>query len=96
MDEKSLNASLVELRRTKRRLDKVIQVERRHLDFLERSSDGCWDYPDADEKYELYTDKMQETGDRIRKLVDIIDNIEYVIGSIDSIKKTYEAELNKN
>ena len=88
MDEKIINTSLTELGRTKRRLDKLIQAERCHLAFLERSADSCWDYPGADEKYELYTNKMQEIEDRIRELVDIIDNIGYVIGKIKSIEKT--------
>ena len=63
-----LQLTISELDSASRRMDKIIQSEQEHNDFLCRSSDGCWDYPDANEKYEMYLDAMSNSNNRLEKL----------------------------
>ena len=63
-----LQLTIGELNSASRRMDKIIQSEQEHYDFLCRSSDGCWDYPDANEKYEMYLDAMSNSNNRLAKL----------------------------
>lgn len=85
MDTKLLDISIVELGRTKRRFDKLIHKEKEHLSFLERSSDDCWTYPNANANYESYLDGMEKSQDRLNKLNDIKDNIESILEQIKSL-----------
>lgn len=63
-----LHLAITELNKTIKRIERLIQVEQRTNDFLCRSSDNCWEYPNAEEKYEKYLDSISLSDDRMAKL----------------------------
>ncbi len=63
-----LHLAIAELNKTKKRIERLILVEQRTNDFLCRSSDNCWEYPNAEEKYEKYLDSISLSDDRMVKL----------------------------
>ena len=84
--EKDIDLSLDELKRTQRRLEKIITRKENALSFLERASDNCWENPNADEKYEYYLNKMGVVEESIDKLTEMKENLEKIIIQLKSLK----------
>ena len=78
METKWIDTTELELERIERRVNKEIAVHDRHISFLKRSADTCWEYPDAEEKSEKY----------LSLLSDAIAKRELINGLIESISKT--------
>ena len=87
MDQKLIALSQADLAKIQRRIEKLQSSAIRHKEFLERSSDNCWDYPDADEKYEHYMDLIEIAERREELLENIYENISQVVDDLTKLEK---------
>lgn len=72
------------LQKILREINGYIKSEQRHNDFLCRSADGCWDYPNADEKYDMYMDYISISDQKLRKLEKAKEEITAAIETLTS------------
>jgi hypothetical protein len=88
-----LQLSIRDLEKTSRRIDKVIAEELRLNDFLCRSSDECWSYPDADEKNEMCMDRISESDQRLEKLNRTKECVKMALDALKHLKNKDERKI---
>lgn len=80
-----LNLSITELNKIQKRFNQELTVIQKHLDFLDRSYEECWAYPDSEEKSEQYSTSIINTENKkeeIEKIIEDIDNLKTRVSSL--------------
>lgn len=84
--EKGKSLSLLELNKIQKRMKQAEVNIQRHLDFLERSYEECWAYPDREEKSELYSVQICKSEKKIESIKSVlaeIENLKFKINALD-------------
>lgn len=81
----TLQLSIRDLEKTSKRIGKIITEELRHNDFLCRSSDDCWCYPNAVEKNDMYMDRISESNQRLEKLNRAKEGVDIALCSLKQL-----------
>lgn len=87
MDQNLITLSQADLAKIQRRINKLQASVAKHKEFLERSSDGCWDYPNADEKYEYYMDLIEIAEKRETLLDSIHESLNHAANDLSVLEK---------
>lgn len=87
MDQNLIILSQADLVKIQRRINKLQVSVAKHKEFLERLSDGCWDYPNADEKYECYMDLIEIAEKRETLLDSIHESLDHAANDLSVLEK---------
>ncbi len=79
-----------ELVKASKRINTLISQKNRQLDFLDRSYEECWAYPDYEEKSEMYSDKIFEVQKEIEQMDEIKDFLDRAIEINNEFKNIIE------
>lgn len=87
MDQNLITLSQTDLAKIQRRINKLQASVAKHKEFLERSSDCCWDYPNADEKYEYYMGLIEIAEKRENLLESIYTSLTLAANDLTVLEK---------
>ena len=87
MDQNLITLSQADLAKIQRRINKLQASVAKHKEFLERSSDGCWAYPNADEKYEYYMSLIEIAEKREALLNSIHESLDHATNDLSVLEK---------
>ena len=85
MEIKNVQLTINDLAKASRRIGRLIEAEERFNAFLCRSSDDCWSYPNADEKYEMYLNKMNLSDERITTLEEAQEAVQSALSKLEPL-----------
>lgn len=71
----------------KRSIANALKREERRMAFLERSSDECWVYPDAELKYDRYLELMSDSQAKIDALAGCIKQLDILEDKIQQAER---------
>lgn len=75
MEKHWIDITEQELGRMERRVNKEIAALDRHISFLERSADNCWDYPNAEENNDKYLTKIADANARKELIHSFVESL---------------------
>lgn len=90
MELKEVQTTVRELARSFRRIARIIEAEEHYNAFICRSADDCWSYPGADEKYEMYLDRMGSSDERLELLRDAQEPLEKALEKMELLQVKLE------
>ena len=93
MEKHWIDINEQELGRMERRVNKEIAALDRHITFLERSADNCWDYPNAENNNETYLSVLSDIEAEKELISSLVENISKSKQILQQIKESSKERI---